>query len=87
MTWQIPLGVPFDLTTHHGEFHNCRLVGVSGGIVAVDRDCFGPLGRVTRLRTQIALDSIVAVHAFPSVERETTQPAEHPADASIPTQG
>ena len=61
MAWRFPEAL-FDMVCDGAEFINCCLVALDGDHVTVDRDWVMGLGRTTRLRTQVRLDSIRAIH-------------------------
>ena len=62
MAWTFPEDRSFDLVTKEAQYINCRFVASDADHVTVDRDYLCVLGRIHRLRTQVAVETIQAVH-------------------------
>ena len=62
MAWAFPDDTPFDVITKNAQYLNCRLVARDESHLTVDRDFPCILGRMHRLRTQVAVEDIEAVH-------------------------
>ena len=75
MAWSFPQDRPFDVVTKGAQYLNCRFVAIldgDGGHLVVDRDYVCVLGRMHRIRTQVAIEDIEAVH-----EHAVTGAREH----------
>lgn len=62
MAWTFPEDRPFDVRTKDTEYLNCRFVAADASHLTVDRDYLCILGRMHRIRTQVAIEDIHAVH-------------------------